>query len=263
MLSAMFETDKPIIGMLHLSPLPGSPGYGGALSTVIDDVLADLEGLIAGGVHGIMIENFGDIPFYPDRVPAVTVSHMTAIAARIRRATDLPLGINCLRNDGRSALAIAHAADAQFIRVNVLVGARVTDQGVLQGIAHELLRDRANAACQHIRIWADVNVKHSAPLAEAALDQLVYDLTERGRADALIVTGSGTGRQAEVDELKTIRTAAEHTPVFVGSGVTAENLPAYRDHADGFIVGTSIKLHGETHNPVDSDRVKAIVAALA
>ena len=259
----MFETAKPLIGMLHLPPLPGAPGYAGAMTAVLDEILTDLEALISGGIHGIMIENFGDIPFYPDRVPAVTVAHMTSIASRIRRATDLPIGINCLRNDGRSALAIAHAAEAQFIRVNVLVGARVTDQGVLQGIAHELLRDRTNAACQHIRIWADVNVKHSAPLAPLPIEQQVHDLVERGLADALIVTGDGTGKKAEVDELKTIRDAADQTPVFVGSGITTDNLDAYRDHADGFIVGTGLKHEGEVHNPVDADRVKTLVAAMA
>ncbi len=258
----MFETDKPVIGMLHLPPLPGAPGYGGVISTVWDSVLADLEALLAGGVHGLMIENYGDVPFYPGRVTAMTVAHMTAIANEVRRRCELPIGINCLRNDGRSALAIAHACAAQFIRVNVLTGARVTDQGVLQGIAHDLQRDRANTAAQHIRIWADFNVKHSAPVAPAPLEQEVWDLTERGRADALIVSGVGTGDQTDLEELRAVKAAAGDTPVFVGSGVSVDNIAAYRDCADGFIVGTSLKEGGDTNHPVEADRVRAVVAAL-
>ena len=141
----------PVIGMLHLPPLPGSSRWSGDLNAVRDFVLRDVEALCAGGVDGLMIENFGDTPFYPGRVPAITVAAMTALACEVRRATDVPLGINMLRNDGLSALAVAVASGASFIRVNVLCGARVTDQGLLQGIAHDLLRERANLKAESIR----------------------------------------------------------------------------------------------------------------
>src|SRR3954451_6219557 len=135
---------KIVIGMLHVPALPGAPMYRGELGAIRDAMLRDAEALASGGVHGLMIENFGDVPFYPDRVPAHVVAHLTALALEVRRNhPQLPLGINVLRNDGRSALAVAHASGANYIRVNVLCGARVTDQGVIQGIAHELLRDRA------------------------------------------------------------------------------------------------------------------------
>src|SRR5690606_13240725 len=114
---------------------------------------------------GLMLENFGDTPFYPRRVAAHTVAAMTAIAVEVRRQVDLPLGINVLRNDGLSALGIAAASGADFIRVNVLSGARVTDQGIVQGIAHDLLRERRWLGAESVKILADVNVKHSAPLA--------------------------------------------------------------------------------------------------
>src|SRR5688572_29159924 len=140
---------KAVIGMLHLPPLPGSPRWTPAstITQIIQSTLKDAEALADGGVHGLMLENFGDVPFHPARVPAHVVAHMTAVAAAVReRFPELPLGINVLRNDGQSALAIASAADAAFIRVNVLCGARVADQGILQGIAHDLMRDRITLA---------------------------------------------------------------------------------------------------------------------
>ena len=157
----------PVIGMLHLPPLPGSARYDGDVGAAAACALRDADVLAAGGVHGLMLENYGDVPFFPGRVPAHVVAHMTAVACEVRRRfPGLPLGINVLRHDGRSALAVAHAAGAQFVRVNVLCGARVTDQGLLEGIAHDLLRDRSTlGARESVRIFADVDVKHSAPLA--------------------------------------------------------------------------------------------------
>src|SRR5688572_6924745 len=135
---------KVVIGMLHLPALPGSPRYGGGdMDTMIERVFRDAEALADGGVHGLMLENFGDVPFYPGRVPAHVVAHMTAIAAAVREQfPEQPLGINVLRNDGQGALAIAAAVGGAFVRVNVLCGVRVADQGLIHGIAHELMRDR-------------------------------------------------------------------------------------------------------------------------
>src|SRR2546430_14170914 len=164
MLSLWPAATEPVIGMLHLPPLPGSPAYdlAGGMAALREAVLRDADALAAGGIHALMLENFGDVPFYPGRVPAHTVAAMTALAADVRqRFPELPLGINVLRNDGQSALAIAAAVGAHFIRVNVLCGARVADQGLLQGIAHDLLRDRALLRAQHVKIFADIDVKHS------------------------------------------------------------------------------------------------------
>src|SRR4051812_32160574 len=162
---------KIVIGMIHLPPLPGSPRSAGDVKAVREIALRDAAALHEGGAHGLMIENFGDVPFYPGRVPAYVVAHMTAIAAEVRTRVALPLGINVLRNDGLSALAVAHACGAEFVRVNVLCGARVADQGLLQGIAHDLLRERLllGATAGDLKILADVDVKHSAPLAPREL----------------------------------------------------------------------------------------------
>ena len=182
-----------------------------------------------------MMENFGDIPFYPDRVPAFVVAQMTALACAVRREADLPLGINVLRNDGRSALAIAHAAGASFIRVNVLCGARVADQGLIQGIAHDLLRERAQLDAAQIKIFADVDVKHSAALAERPLEDEVDDLIERALADAVVVSGAGTGKATDPAIAQRVKRVAQKTPVFIGSGITAATIGEFLESADGLL----------------------------
>ena len=254
---------KVVIGMLHLAALPGSPLYGGSATAVRDDVLRDAKMLADGGVDGLMMENFGDTPFFPGRVPGAVVAHMTAIAAVVRRGvTNTPLGINVLRNDGLSALAVAHAVGASYIRVNVLCGARVADQGLLQGIAHDLLRLRAELGAQKIKIFADVDVKHSAPLAQRPIADEVDDTLHRGMADALIVSGAGTGKPTDPEKVKLVKAAAKGKPVLLGSGVTPATLASLLPHADGFIVGTYFKKDGIATNPVDPRRVRELMTAV-
>lgn len=184
---------------------------------------------------------------------------MTALANEVMRQFPLQMGINVLRNDGGAALSIAHALGAQFIRVNILTGARVTDQGVIQSIAHDLLRLRNTLDAQHIRIFADVNVKHSAPLGTIALEDEVDDVMHRGGADAMIVTGAGTGKLTNFEELQCVSERAGQMPVYVRSGVSDETLGTFLRHAHGAIVGTSLKTNGI----VDVNKVRVLVRAAA
>jgi membrane complex biogenesis BtpA family protein len=255
---------KPLVGVLHLLPLPGSPRFGGQIANILERLLSDADALTAGGVHGLILENFGDAPFHAQRVPPEVVAHMTKLAIEVRARFKVPLGVNVLRNDGRSALAIAQAAGADFIRVNVLCGARVTDQGFTPGIAHELLRDRVAFGATRVKIFADLNVKHSAALGPPRpIEDEVADTIERGQADAVILTGSRTGRPTDADEVRRAKAAAGDTPVFVGSGVTAETIADYLPYADGFIVGTALKHDGLVAHPVDAARVKALLRRLS
>jgi membrane complex biogenesis BtpA family protein len=257
---AWANVPKIVIGMLHLRALPGAPLYDGNIEKVRESMLRDAEALVEGGVHGLMMENFFDTPFFPDRVPAQVVAQMTALAVAVRsRFEKVPLGINVLRNDGRSALAVAQASGASFIRVNVLCGARVADQGILHGIAHELLRDRAALRARDIKIFADVDVKHSAALAPRAIEDEVEDTLKRGLADALIVSGAGTGKATDPAHVAAVKQRAGDAPVFVGSGITAETIDRYLAHADGFIVGTAFKHGGIAANPVDVTRVRELL----
>jgi membrane complex biogenesis BtpA family protein len=251
---------KPVVGMLHVPALPGSPHNRLDLTAITDWVLRDAESLVAGGVDAMILENFGDIPFFPDVVPPHTVAFLSVLAREVRRLQDVPLGINVLRNDGVSALGVATAAGAEFIRVNVFTGARLTDQGVIEGRAHRLLRLRKFLGCD-VRIFADVNVKHSAPLAPRDLADEVEETILRGSADAVIVTGSATGKQTSLDDLKTARNAAHGVPVLAGSGADAATIASVLTHADGVIAGTALKTDSLTTNPVDRVRVHAFMSA--
>ena len=251
--------EKIVIGMLHLPALPGSPLGRLSLGKIRDLLLRDVEALDKSGVHGLMIENFGDVPFCPARVPAYVVAQITAMAMEARKASSLPLGINVLRNDGQSALAVAHAVGADFIRINVLCGARVTDQGTVQGIAHDVLRDRAMLQAANIRVFADVDVKHSAPLAARPLKDEVDDLLERALADAVIVSGAGTGKPTDPAKVAEVKRHARKAPVFIGSGATAKTIDELLPHADGFIVGTALKKGGVPTNAVEIARVRELM----
>jgi uncharacterized protein len=251
----------PIIAMLHVPPLPGSPRNQLGFRAIVDWVLKDADALASAGADALIIENFGDAPFYPRRVPAHTVAFMTAIGREVARGFHLPLGINVLRNDAESAIAVASAVSAEFVRVNVHTGARVTDQGLIEGMAHEALRYRKLLGSA-VKIFADVDVKHSAPLAIRPLEDEVEETVERGCADAVIVTGPATGKKTALEDLKRAKQAAGPIPVYAGSGVDVENVEAILEIASGVIVGTSFKRDGITTNPVDPDRVRIFIEAV-
>ena len=256
-----FRDDRPIvIGMVHLEPLPGSPRFNGSMDAVLEAARRDATALAEGGVDAIMIENYGDVPFYPGRVPAETVAGLTAGALAVRNVVGgLPIGVNVLRNDAMTAVGIAAVVGAAFVRVNVLTGARVTDQGVIEGRAAEVMRAR-RALCPRLAVWADVDVKHSAPLASRPLSEEVADLVHRGLADAVIVSGGGTGLRTAPDDVAAVATAAGGVPTVIGSGITVETIGDYPT-AGGFIAGTALKHDGRVDSPVDPARVRSLVAA--
>ena len=222
-------------------------------------VLADTAALAEGGVDGLMIENFGDLPFYPSRVPAHTIAFLSTLAFEVKTRFPLPLGINVLRNDGMAALAIATAVQAEFIRVNVYTGAWLADQGILEGEANEITRYR-RALGGPAQIWADVAVKHSAALGDRSLGDEVEDTVERGLADAVIVSGTSTGRPTAIEDVRTVKCHAGHVAVYLGSGVDEATVEALLEVADGAIIGTAFKRGGDVSAPVDAARVRGLVS---
>lgn len=260
LLERLFGCSRPLIGIVHLLPLPGSPAAA-PMEAVISAALADAAALEAGGASGLVIENFGDAPFASGRVEAVTVAAMAVVAREVRRHSRLPMGINVLRNDAVSALSIATVVGAGFIRVNVLSGAMVADQGIIQGDAYTLLRLR-RALGAEVAIFADVLVKHAVPLGPQEVAQVARDTAYRAGADALIVSGGETGAAVDLDRARVIRAAVPDRPLLVGSGATSATIPALLSAADGVLIGTSIKVDGIVTNRVDPARVREAVAAV-
>lgn len=261
MLEATFGTTKPIIGVIHLLPLPGSPRWDGQMETVLQRAEQEAVALATGGVHGIIIENFFDAPFTKSRVDTATACALTMVASRVMAVCSLPIGINVLRNDGHSALAIAATVGARFIRVNVYTGAMLTDQGLIEGQAHELLLYRRQlGAAKNIRILADVLVKHAEPLsATSNIKQIAKDTVLRGLADGVIVSGIATGAGPNLEDVKAVRDALPSTPLLIGSGTTKDNINSLLAIADGVIVGSTLKRQGILENPVDVERIRSLV----
>lgn len=259
-LRLLFGTGKYVIGMVHLLALPGSSKWAGKMDDVLELAVGDAQALVDGGIDGLIVENFSDIPYSKGRVEAHTVSAMTLAVEAVRDAVHVPVGLNVLRNDSLSALAIASTTGAQFIRVNVHTGAMITDQGIIEGHADETLRYRKELGTS-TKIFADVLVKHAIPLGNQNLGQAARDTVYRGLADAVIITGPETGEPTDVEDVLRAQESVPEFAVLAGSGVSQKNIARLLSAADGVIVGTSLKADGITTNPVDRARVAALMAS--
>lgn len=248
-----------VIGMVHLQPLPGAPDWAGSMEAVLDRARRDASALHEGGVNALLVENYGDLPFHKT-VAAETVAGMTAAVLAVRAATDRPVGVNVLRNHAAAALAVAAATGARFIRVNIHTGGMFTDQGWIEGCAADTVRLRGRIA-PDVAILADVQVKHALPIPGTTVGGAARDAVERGRADAVIVSGPATGEPTSLQDVRAAAAAVPGTPVLVGSGVTEETVRATLDIAAGVIVGSSLEVGQVAGGPVDIERVRRLVAA--
>jgi uncharacterized protein len=259
-LADLFPAPKPVIGMVHLWPLPGAPGYTGyGMQVIVEHALRDAEALVQGGVDGLVVENMWDLPYYVGNdVKPEAMTAQAVAAAEVVKNFPVPVGINVIHNGGVVCLAIAVAAGARFIRVCILTGARVWDTGDFDhGCAAELMRKRKELAADRIHIFADVDKKHSVPFPGIDL-QTHIQWTEFYGADALIVSGKFTGNAPDVEKVREAKRLATR-PVLIGSGCSAENAAAFLQCADGIIVGTSLKRDGVMENAVDVNRVRALM----
>ena len=251
-----------LVGVIHLPPLLGSPRNTLTAAECAREAANDARVLAEAGYDAIIVENFGDTPFFATKVPPVTVAAMTACAVSVRAAAPaVPLGINVLRNDGEAALAVAACTGATFVRINVLTGARVTDQGIVEGDAATTLRLRRALSAEQIAIWADVDVKHSAPLgAPRPLVQEVEDLTKRAMADVVLVTGEGTGKGVDLEKLAAVKRASAK-PVLVASGATLATLSALATSSDGVVVGSALRAGGVPGGAIDASLAREFATA--
>lgn len=251
-----------LVGMVHLAPLPGAPQFGGSIDAVVDDALTRARQLVEAGFPALMVENFGDVPFYADDVPPVTIAAITRCVSHIAAEVDVPIGVNVLRNDGIAAVAIAGVTGAAMLRVNVLSGLMQTDQGPIVGRAAEVVRHRREVA-PDTRIWADVMVKHASPPPGLTLEQSADDTWHRGGADALVLSGAGTGHAPDLDAFRKVRATVADAPLVVGSGATLDNLASLAELADHIIVGTALEVDDVPGAPLDPARLDRFVEAAA
>ena len=254
----LFGTNKVVIGVIHLPPLPGSPGWQGNMGYVLERGLQDAEALAAGGIDGVIVENFGDVPFLKGPVGPETVAAMAVVTNQISGSIGLPVGVSVLRNDPAAALGVAYVTGSSFIRVNVHTGVVVSEQGVIEGSADVTMRSRAFLKA-NVKVFADVFVKHAVPLGDQKIEEAAKAVVHRGQADGLIVTGSFTGEAAAMADVQAVRRVCSRVPIFVGSGVTEENIESYLSVADGVIIGTGLKDNRVVANAVDVDRVRRIM----
>ncbi len=247
--------------MVHLLPLPGAPLFSNNFSGIIKRAVGEAKILEAAGFTAVMVENFGDVPFAKDQIDEQTFQAMGEVLKKVRASASLPIGVNVLRNDSLSAMKLAHQNNCQFIRVNVLSGAMITDQGIVEGKAYELLRLRKQLNGK-VLILADVLVKHAVPMGNVDIAQVARDTAYRGLADALIVTGAETGKEADLERLKIVRQAVPDRPLLIGSGININNINKYLALAEGAIVGTGIKKEQRTTNSVSLEIATELVEAI-
>jgi membrane complex biogenesis BtpA family protein len=259
LLAGIFSQKKPIIGVVHLPALPGTPSYHSKdLEEISEFAISDACALEAGGCDGLIIENYWDQPFL-EKMTAETIASMTRIACDIQRNVSLPMGISALRNDPFAGLAIAHAVGGKFIRVNVFIGASVVGTGIVQGCAAELLRYR-NKLRSDVKIFADIDVKHATPLVKVSIEHEAREAAYRGKADGLIVTSQETGFPPQLEIVQRVKNAVTDVEILVGSGITPKNVEELLEVADGAIVGTSLKQSMD--HPIDVNKVRTLVDAV-
>ena len=258
----IFRTRRPIIGMVHLEPLPGSPRYDGKpMSEIRDAALSEARLLKEAGVNGAIVENFGDVMFYK-RVRPETIASMTYVAASIaEEVPGLTLGLCVLQSDAIAGMAIANTIGGKFIRVPYYTETYIVDAGMMDSIAAETLRYRKYLNAD-VKIFADVHIKHGYPLSQRPIAESAQDAEHRGLADAILVTGIATGAETKVDDVREVKQAVASTPVFVASGVDEKNLPAYREIADGVILGTRIKKDNDTEAPIDPAKLNSFMGVV-
>ena len=248
-----------VYGVVHLKSLPGSSGNYLTLDEIIEFAQEDVNSLLFGGVDGLIIENFGDIPFSKDDVSKRTIASFTKVVENIEYDRDVKVGINVLRNDGIAALSIAEATNADFVRINVLNNVMMyTDQGIIEGKAHEIAEFK-NTLNKEIDIYADVFVKHAVPPEGSKIENHTEELIERAGADVVIVTGDGTGHQIDIEDLSKVRDIVPQGRLAIGSGVNEENIDDYLDLADILIVGTSFKIDHDVSKRVDQRSVEQLI----
>jgi membrane complex biogenesis BtpA family protein len=256
----LFASKKPVIGMIHLPALPGTAaGRSARYADLVKFALQELEALQRGGVDGVIVENFWDLPYLPGSVPAITVAAMAAVAGQVVARAQVPVGVNILYNDDQAEIAVARAIGAAFLRAEVFVDPALSETGWIQPSAARLMRERAALDAEAVAILADVQGKNTLALWDRPIMESAVDAARRGLADGIVVTGAGTGQPVSVELLRQVKEAID-IPLLAGSGVNPGSIGALFETCDGAIVGSYFKTGGIISAPTDPGRVKELMA---
>jgi len=259
--SDLFPAPKPLVGMIHIQALPGTPNHSLPVKEIVQQAVEEAHILSNAGLQAIMLENMHDTPYLNRQVGPEIIASLASIAVAVRACTQLPLGIQILAGANQAALAVAQAADLQFIRAEGFVFGHLADEGLFQSDAGALLRFRRTIGAEHIQVFTDIKKKHSshALTADVSLEETV-EAAQFFQSDGVIITGTQTGKPVDTDELSRVAARAK-LPVIVGSGVTPAGLPAIWEAADALIVGSYFKVDGNWLNPPDPQRLQNLVQA--
>jgi membrane complex biogenesis BtpA family protein len=255
-----FQQPKAVIGVIHVGALPGTPRNTQTMAELVTAARHEAQLYRECGVDGVTIENMHDVPYLRSEVGPEIVAAMTVVGSEVRRAIDLPIGIQILAGANIEAMAVAHAAGLNFIRAEGYAYAHVADEGLIQASAAKLLRYRRMIGATRVQVWADLKKKHSAHAitADVSLGETAETVEFMG-ADCVIVTGSVTGCPPTAADVKEAK-AHCRLPVILGSGISADNVAEFYDDADGFIVGSAFKVDGHWSNTVDASRVERFMS---
>ena len=258
----LFKDTKPLDGVIHVGALPGTPAASLTVEALTELAVREAARYRDGGVDALMVENMHDVPYLRGGVGPEVVAAMAVVARAVKSEAGLPVGVQILAGANVEAVAVAHAAGLDYVRVEAYAFAHVADEGLIQSSAAELLRFRRKIGADGVRVWADVKKKHSshAITADVPLGETCAAV-EFMRGDAVIVSGPATGEPPRAAD---VREAKSHcrVPVLLGSGVTPENVAEFYDDADGFIVGSYFKGGGLWSNTVEPARVGRMVEAV-
>jgi membrane complex biogenesis BtpA family protein len=257
----LFRASKPVIAMIHVGALPGTPAAKESLRAVEAQAVREAKLYRDAGVDGLMLENMHDTPYLRGSVGPEIVAAMAVVARAVKDAARLPCGVQVLAAANREALAVALAAGLDFIRAEGFAFAHVADEGIIESSAAELLRYRRAIGAEHVQVWADVKKKHSshAITADVGIGETAHAV-EFMRGDAVIVTGAVTGDAPKAEDVREVKRATK-LPIYLGSGVTAANVGGFLGEADGFIVGSEFKRGGHWAGAVDAKRVLRFMKA--
>ena len=261
-MTSLFSRPKPVIGVIHVGALPGTPRSSQTVADLVTSAKHEAKLYSDCGVDGVIVENMHDVPYLRGEVGPEIVAAMTAIGVEVKAACGLPVGVQILAGANIEAMAVAHAAGLDFIRAEGYAYAHVADEGLIQASAAKLLRYRRMIGATNVQVWADVKKKHAAHAitADVSLGETAETVEFMG-ADCVIVTGSVTGKPPQADD---VHEAKNHCglPVFLGSGISEENIAEFYEAADGFIIGSAFKIDGLWLNTIDPARVTSFMQTI-